>query len=141
MKRVDLNDICAYLGVRTFSYEAEAETIRKLHLEQIAKKNSWICCLYRGTPIIFFDASRSTWAIRFSVAAALGYFSLGYLNGQRPEKLTKRERFKANLFAIRLLLRIAKINRHFPARTTQVKNDRYTATRNRGKYLPRPARL
>lgn len=117
MKCVNLNHICAYLGVRIFSYEAGAETIRKLHLEQVARENPWVCCLYREVPIIFFDGTRSTWAIRFFVATALGIFALGCLNGQEAGRLTRRERLKVNLFAVRLLLRIAKINRHFHAGT------------------------
>lgn len=125
MKCVNLNHICAYLGVRIFSYEDAAETIRKLHLEQFTRENSWVCCLYRGVPIIFFDGTRSTWAIRFSVATALGCFALGHLNGQKAGRLTMRERLKENLFAVRLLLHIAKTNRHFPADTVWGERDRH----------------
>ena len=141
MKPVDLNNICAYLGVRAISYQAGAETIRRAHLEQMASKNPFICCISNGIPIIFFDGSRSGFAVRFHVATALGYFALGYLTEHGLGTLTLLEKLKADLFAVQLLLRIAKINRHFPAGTVWAEKDYHARTRNEGKCFPRPARL
>lgn len=127
MKRVDFNDICRYLGVRVFSYKTGADQIQRLHLEQIAKKNPWVCCLYRGTPIIFFDATRSARAIRFSVATALAYFGLGYLNGQETKRLTRWKRLKANLLAVRIFWRLARANWRFQQQDLEYRRDQNTA--------------
>lgn len=84
-------------------------------------------CLYRGTPIIFFDATRSARAIRFSVATALAYFVLGYLNGQETERLTRWERLKANLLAVRILWRLARANWRFQQQDLEYRQDQNTA--------------
>lgn len=113
MNCVNIDDICKYLGIRVLSYDVGAEAIRFFQMEELARKGPWFCCMYGKQPIIFFDSTQPTWQNVFFVAKAVGFFMRGYVTTPSRTLVSFGEQLTADLFALRLLWRIARANPRF----------------------------
>lgn len=81
MGRVMLNEIFKDYGVRCLPYGTEQETIDRLGLRSLADRTTGFCFILKGNePVIFFDETRPTMEIRYTVAHELGHIMLGHLS-------------------------------------------------------------
>ena len=107
---VDLNDICARLGVRVISYREADELIRKRNLTEITRAAEGITFYADDLPVILYDSTCPVGEIRFTVAHELGHLILahvtpGVISVAKRDRLPGRQPKEeaANRFAARLL--------------------------------------
>ena len=108
---VDLNDICARLGVRVISYREAEPLIQKRNLSEVTRAAEGLTFYADEQPVILYDSTRPAKEIRFTVAHELGHLILMHVTpgvicaeeevrreGVSPKE-TAADRFAARLLA------------------------------------------
>lgn len=107
---VDLNDICARLGVRIIPYREAEALIRKRNLSELVEAADGLTFYADEVPVILYDSTCPADKIRFTVAHELGHLILmhimpGVINvaSQEERPAQRAKEAAANRFAARLL--------------------------------------
>lgn len=107
---VNLNVICAHLGIRVFSYSAGKSVINRHRLGSLTMKTDGFLLYLYEKPIVFFDEHCSPQRIRFTIAHEIGHLILDHIRAGQVTTINREpapgdspQETAANQFAARLL--------------------------------------
>ena len=105
LKKIDINKICRDHGIRTCSYSANPEIVKRIGLD--SREGGGISFKTTdGTPVILVDDSLPPLEARFIAAHELGHILLGHLDYRVAQKEAYPDfaESEANYFAVSILV-------------------------------------
>lgn len=107
---IDLNEICAHLGISVFSYRTGRSIIERHKLDRLTRRTDGFLLYLYEKPMVFFDEHCSPQRIRFTIAHEIGHLLLGHVHAgqvtavnREPDPGDDPHETAANQFAARLL--------------------------------------